>query len=221
MPRPLVEPSLTTPLPTWSSLPAATSLLILLAIELKTTNAQIPMTIPRTVRVVRSFRRPRLRRRLMWFLSVPPHAELDRWGRRVGETGPGDELRGPFASGGGVGRCDRLLPALGAEDRGGLEPLEGQVQAQEQLPDELRGGRDALQRGALRDDPEQHGDRGSYEERTSDEAEQRHAPPPRAGPVQQVAEDRPCPDAVGEAGAEKERPVMDGAKRPADRHEGT
>ena len=44
------------------------SALILLAIELKTTSAQIPMTMPRMVSVVRSFRRESSRRRRM----MPP-----------------------------------------------------------------------------------------------------------------------------------------------------
>ena len=44
------------------------------------------------------------------------------------------------------------------QDRRGLEALEGQVQAQEQLPDELRGGREALERGALGDDAQEHRD---------------------------------------------------------------
>src|SRR5436190_23922595 len=54
------------------------------------------------------------------------------------------------------GDFDRL--AFAGCDRRGAEPLEGEPQAQEQLPDDLRDGRDALHRGALRDHAEQHCD---------------------------------------------------------------
>ena len=62
MPAPTAKlvASVTRILPAKYSLPPATSELILLAIELKTTSAQIPIVMPRIVSVVRSLRRDEL-----------------------------------------------------------------------------------------------------------------------------------------------------------------
>src|ERR1700694_4118151 len=52
-----------------------------------------------------------------------------------------------------------------------IEPLEGEPQAQERLPDDLWDGREVLQWGLWRDHAEQHGDAGNGEQRTSDDTE--------------------------------------------------
>jgi hypothetical protein len=55
-----------------------------------------------------------------------------------------------------AGRSD--WSAIAGCDRGRAEPLEGEPQAQERLPDDLRDGRDALPCGLLWDHAQQHGD---------------------------------------------------------------
>src|SRR4029450_9801681 len=56
-------------------------------------------------------------------------------------------------------------PAVGLEtlDPGALEALDRQVDAERQLPDELRGGREGLQRRVRLDDAEQRGGPGGAE----------------------------------------------------------
>src|SRR5687767_3062690 len=55
-------------------------------------------------------------------------------------------------------------------DRGRREPFDGQVDAEPQLPDELRDGRDALPRAAEVEDAEHHGDSRRADQRPADEA---------------------------------------------------
>jgi hypothetical protein len=112
---------------------------------------------PNCVHLVRSFRHARLWRRLM-SRSLPASWRQGTI-REVAVTGPGGSAPGPVPSRGVVRRRDLTLPVLGREYRGRrLEPLEGEPQAQERLPDDLGDGRDALHRSELRDDPEQHSD---------------------------------------------------------------
>jgi hypothetical protein len=118
-----------------------------------------------------------------------------------------------------VGCRDR--PPIGLEplDPRGLEALDHEVDAERQLPHELRGRREVLQRGVRLDDAEQCGGPASEEHGTCDEPQQGHAPRHQAGPVHQPAKDQPVPDADNEARPEQERPVMDRDQRPAGRHE--
>ena len=57
MATPMLEASVTRTLPAKYWLPPSTRALILLAMELNTTSAQMPMVMPRMVSVVRSLRR--------------------------------------------------------------------------------------------------------------------------------------------------------------------
>jgi hypothetical protein len=75
---------------------------------------------------------------------------------RSGVSG-GEELRGSH-------RIDRRartradLAGFRGVKSDPMEPLEGEPQAEERLPDDLRDGRDALPRGLLWDQAKQHGD---------------------------------------------------------------
>lgn len=63
----------------------------------------------------------------------------------------------------------------------------------------------------------QNGDPRCDEERTSDEAKQRHAAWHEAGPIHEVAQYQTVPDTgAKEAGTEKEGPIMDRDERPPD-----
>ena len=77
------------------------------------------------------------------------------------------------------------------------------------------------ERGAWLADVKQHGDPRSAQQGTCDEPQYGHAPWHQAGPVHQVAQDQPVPDADNEAWPEEESPIMDRDERPADRHERT
>src|SRR5438270_10074313 len=109
------------------------------------------------------------------------------------------------------------------DHRGRIEPLEGEPQSEERLPDDLGDGHDALPRGggawARPKEAEQDSDPRSGEQRTSDDAEERHAACHQAGPIHQPAQDQPSPESVNEARAEQERPVMGCDERLADRDE--
>src|SRR3984957_16319213 len=100
-----------------------------------------------------------------------------------------------------------------------LESLDHEVDAQRQLPEDLRDRRDELRCGAWLDDVEQHGGPRDDDQRTSDQAQDRHAPRHEAGAVHQVTQDQPVPDADDPARPEQERPVVDRDERPAERDE--
>src|SRR5438445_3325514 len=72
-----------------------------------------------------------------------PEARLDL---DVRGAGP---MSGRCRSGGRECRCALVLQAVGSDDCRLLEGMEGQVQAKESLPNDLRDGRDALQDRAL------------------------------------------------------------------------
>jgi hypothetical protein len=108
---------------------------------------------------------------------------------------------------------------VAGEDGRGPESLDGRVDAERQLPEELRDGRDALARAPRFDDVEQDGDPRGADQRPSDEPQHRHARWHQAGPVHEVTEHQPVADADDEAGAEDERPVVEGDERPSDRVE--
>ena len=71
--------------------------------------------------------------------------------------------------------------------------------------------------GSGPDDAEEDGDPRRRDQRSTDDADQRHAARHQARPVHQVAQDQPGPEAVDEAGSEQERPVVDRDERLADR----
>ena len=101
----------------------------------------------------------------------------------------------------------------GLQDWGCLEPLDDGVDAERQLPDELRDGRDGLRRAAFVDYVEHHPEPRNADESASDESQYRQASRHEAGPVHQVAKDQPVPDAENEAGTEYERPIANRDER--------
>jgi hypothetical protein len=55
-------------------------------------------------------------------------------------------MSGDSRSGGGTCRCTLVLRAAGGDDCRPLEAVEGEIQAEEELPDDLRDGHDGLDR---------------------------------------------------------------------------
>src|SRR4051812_50152526 len=97
-----------------------------------------------------------------------------------------------------------------------LEALDDEVDTQSELPEELGGGRELLERAAGLDEPEDGRRAGRDDERTADEAE--HGEPARdeAGPVHDEPEDETVPDADHERGSEGEGPLLQGEERVAE-----
>src|SRR4051812_21060850 len=126
-----------------------------------------------------------------------------------------------------LGRCDggrcpwAVFANVRPEDgRRGPEALEGAVDAEEEFPQELRDGREALKRaqgvaGGVA------GEQGCWprrnEERPADEAEPCGAARDEFGAVHEVAEDQSVPPADDPAGTEEEGPVLDRREGVGDR----
>ena len=121
--------------------------------------------------------------------------------------------------GGGLvkARQDAII-GIGREgsQRGWVEPLDDEPDAERQLPNELRDDHEAPQHAQRLEDPEQYAHETGEEHRTRDEPQYGHAPWNQAGAVHQVAQDQPVADAHREAGPEQERPTMERDQRPTD-----
>src|SRR5215210_2422698 len=94
-----------------------------------------------------------------------------------------------------LSRSCLLLGRLGKDRSRWIESPHDRPDAERQLPEELRHGRDALQRPPCLDDPEQHADPRSDDQGAADEPKHGHAPWNESGAVHQVAENQPVADA--------------------------
>jgi hypothetical protein len=113
-------------------------------------------------------------------------------------------------------RVDLGVAALVEDARGRLEPLEGQVEADRRLPDDLGDRGDRLRPRPGVEGAEHDGDPRQAHERAPDESEHRQPSRHETRGVHEVAEDQAVADADDEAGAEQEGRVVDGDERLAE-----
>src|SRR5262249_54144801 len=109
---------------------------------------------------------------------------------------------------------DDVLGARGREYRRVLpEPPDGAVDAEEELPDELRDRQKTLHRAVDVPPAEDRSCPRNDDERPSDESEPRHLSWDQPGSVHDVTEDQPVPPADDPVGAELERPILERRER--------
>ncbi|HET6625668.1 MAG TPA: zinc-binding dehydrogenase [Nocardioidaceae bacterium] len=102
---------------------------------------------------------------------------------------------------------------LSGEDGRGPEAPDQQVDAQGELPDDLRSGQDEQGGRRVVPAPEKHPDASDQREWTADEPEQGHRPGDKPGAPHEITEQDPVPEAGAELRPEEECLVMERDQR--------